>query len=134
MSRNPIAAVWAIGALAALIAYVVGPDHLLSAVVVSADRALFVIGDLLRSLSASAVGAMHAVAVGLLVTFVGLCLLAIRNGQRGRAALVAVSALFVWLVWSGGDATSNGRWLSAFVLAAVATLVMSSRLHGNGRS
>ena len=134
MSRNPIAAVWAVGALAALLAYLVGPDHLLSTLIVSVDRALFIAGDLLRSLSASAVGAMHALAVGLFVTFVGLSLLAIRNGQRGRAALVAVSAVFVWLVWRGGDATSNGRWLSAFVLAAIGTLVMTGRLHGNGRS
>ena len=134
MSRNPIAAVWAVGVLAALIAYAVGPDHLLSTIIISTDRALFILGDALRSLSARAVGAMHAVAVGLFVTFVGLCLLAIRNGQRGRAALVAVSAVFVWLVWSGGEATSNGRWLSAFVLAAAGTLVMTGRLHGNGRS
>ena len=130
MSRNPIAVVWALGALAALVAYMVGPDHLLAVLVVTADRALFNLGQTLRSLSASAVGAMHAVAVGLFVTFVGLCLLAIRNGRRAQIALVAVSALFVWLVWSGGEATSNGRWLSAFVLAAVGTLVMSSRLHG----
>lgn len=127
-------AVWLVGALAALLAYAVGPDHLLSTLIVAANRTMFFVGELLRSLSASAVGAMHAVAVGLFVTFVGLCLLAIRNGQRARVALVVVSALFVWLVWSGGDATSNGRWLSAFVLAAVGTLVMTGRLHGTGRA
>ena len=133
MSRNPIALVWALGALAALVAYLMGPDHLLYVLVAAADRVWFNLALTLRSLSANAVGAMHAVAIGLFVTFVGLCLLAIRNGRRAQFGLVVVSALFAWLVWSGGEATSNGRWLSAFVLAAVATLVMSSRLHGGGR-
>jgi len=130
--KNIIAVIWATGALAALAAYLVGPEHLLNTLAALSDQVTVAVAMSLRDLSASAVNVVHALAVGLFVTFVGLALVAIRNGRKGRAALVVVSAVFVWLVWSG-DAPSNQRWLAAFVLAGLGTLVMSSRLHGGER-
>jgi len=131
--KNIIAVIWATGALAALAAYLVGPEHLLNTLAALSDQLTLAVAMSLRDLSASAVNIVHALAVGLFVTFVGLALVAIRSGRKGRAALVVVSAVFVWLVWSGGDAPSNQRWLAAFVLAGLGTLVMSSRLHGGER-
>jgi len=130
--KNIIAVIWATGALAALAAYLVGPEHLLNTLAALSDQVTLAVAMSLRDLSASAVNVVHALAVGLFVTFVGLALVAIRSGRKGRAALVVVSAVFVWLVWSG-DAPSNQRWLAAFVLAGLGTLVMSSRLHGGER-
>jgi len=130
--KNIIAVIWATGALAALAAYLVGPEHLLNTLAALSDQVTVAVAMSLRDLSASAVNVVHALAVGLFVTFVGLALVAIRSGRKGRAALVVVSAVFVWLVWSG-DAPSNQRWLAAFVLAGLGTLVMSSRLHGGER-
>ncbi len=132
MPKNIIAVIWATGALAALAAYLVGPEHLLNTLAALSDQVTVAVAMSLRDLSASAVNVVHALAVGLFVTFVGLALVAIRSGRKGRAALVVVSAVFVWLVWSG-DAPSNQRWLAAFVLAGLGTLVMSSRLHGGER-
>lgn len=132
MPKNIIAVIWATGALAALAAYLVGPEHLLNTLAALSDQVTLAVAMSLRDLSASAVNVVHALAVGLFVTFVGLALVAIRSGRKGRAALVVVSAVFVWLVWSG-DAPSNQRWLAAFVLAGLGTLVMSSRLHGGER-
>lgn len=132
MPKNIIAVIWATGALAALAAYLVGPEHLLNTLAALSDQVTLAAATSLRDLSASAVNVVHALAVGLFVTFVGLALVAIRSGRKGRAALVVVSAVFVWLVWSG-DAPSNQRWLAAFVLAGLGTLVMSSRLHGGER-
>ena len=132
MPKNIIAAIWAAGALAAVVAYLVGPEHLLNTLAALSDQATLALAVSLRNLSTSAVNVVHALAVGLFVTFVGLALVAIRSGHKGRAALVIVSAAFVWLVWTG-EAPSNERWLAAFVLAGVGTLVMSGRLHGGSR-
>jgi xanthine/uracil/vitamin C permease (AzgA family) len=68
------------------------------------------------------------------VVFVGLSLLAIRAGHRGRAGLVVISVLFLALIWHQETAYANPRWFAALVLAGVGAMVMTSRLLGPSRT
>ena len=70
---------------------------------------------------------VRALAVGLFVTFVALAVLTIRQGGKGKAALVLVSSVFLVLLHDGANA-SNGHWAAAFVLAAIGALVMTGRV------
>ena len=65
--------------------------------------------------------------LALYAVFCVLCLLAIRRGNRGRAALVLVSVVFLSLVGLDDGAPGERRWAEALLLAAVAALVMTRR-------
>jgi len=126
MNKNPIAAVWLVGAAAALGIYLLGSDWLLLTLTGLAEALSVLLDDLVRQLSMLTAGLLRALAVGLFVTFIGLCLLAVRAGHRGRLALVVVSAGFFWLVGSGY--VSRADWVLALVLAACGAVVMTMRL------
>jgi hypothetical protein len=128
MRKNPVAAIWFIGILVAVAAYLADPGHLLAAALDMLAAGFAAIDQMVRSLSLFGNNVIRALAIGLFVTFVALAVLAIRQGHRGRMALVFVSAVFLLLVRDGGDGVSNGRWVAAFALAAVAALVMTDRI------
>jgi hypothetical protein len=128
MRKNPVAAIWLIGILVAVVAYAANPGHLLTVALDTLAAGFAAVEQMVRSLTLFGSDVVRALAIGLFVTFVALSVLAIREGHRGRTALVIVSTVFVLLVRDDGDGVSNGRWVAAFALAAVAALVMTDRI------
>ncbi len=127
MHRNTIMLIWIGGLLVAGIAYATDPGALLEAALNLLAAGLAACERLVRDLSVFGSDVVRALAVGLFVTFVALSVIAIRQGEKGRTALLTVSVVFVLLLRDGG-AASNGRWVAAFALAAVGALVMTSRV------
>ena len=128
MTKNPVAVIWLVGVAAAAAVYLLGSDWLLGGLESLADAAAMGLAAVMQQMSSLTSELLRAIATGLFVTFVGLSLLAIRVGQRGRAALVLVSAGFFWLVGTGGPLASREEWVEALLLAAAGALVMTQRL------
>ncbi len=128
MRKNPVALVWLVGLAAAIAVYLLGSDWLLALFTNLGEQAARLLDGLVRLLASLTSGLLRALAIGLFVTFVGLSLLAIRAGRRGRLALVLVSAGFLWLIGFGGPDGSRQDWVEALLLAAAGALVMTQRL------
>jgi hypothetical protein len=128
MRRNPVALIWLAGMLVAVVAYVADPGRLFRAALDMLASIAMGFEHLLQSLTQLGGDVLRALAIGLFVTFVALTGLAIRQGHRGRAALVFVSLAFVLLVHDDGTGISNERWVTAFALAAIGSLVMTNRV------
>lgn len=132
MHRNTIALIWLAGIAVVVLAYAIDPGALLNAALDIVAEAAFGLERLARTLSVFGADMVRALAIGLFVTFAALAVLAIRQGRRGRTALLAVTVAFVLLVRDGD--VSNERWAAAFVLASVAALVMTARVARGGPS
>ncbi len=125
MRSNPVALIWLVGILAAVIAYSFGATYALAAFwAFVADAAEWVDQAVLR-LPQLAANVIPALAVGAFVAFVPLAILSIRAGRRGKLALVLVTTTFLWL--AGRDATRM-EWLEALLVAGTGALVMTGRL------
>jgi hypothetical protein len=134
VQRNPVVIIWVIGLAIALAVYAAGPFDVTAVLVEAVNRIWWFLGDLVHAIPLASFGAVRALAVGLFVVFVGLSLLAIRAGHRGRAGLVVISVLFLALIWHQETAYANPRWFAALVLAGVGAMVMTSRLLGPSRT
>ena len=127
MHRNTVAFIWIGGIAIAAIAYAADPGALLEAALNLLAAAIAVTERFVRDLSTFGSAVVRALAVGLVVTFVALAILTIRQGGQGRTALVMVSVVFLLLLRDGASA-ANGRWVAAFALAAVGAVVMTTRV------
>ena len=128
MRTSTIAAVWIGGGLLALVAYAVGPDQVLQrawTAIASAGDALWLLADQLEALSFDL---LRALAIGAFGAFVLLGVMAIRRGLRGRAALVAVSLVFVAAIAPSAEWPDRQSWFLAFVLALTGAASMTGRL------
>jgi hypothetical protein len=129
--RDPVLVAWLAGLALAAVVFLVGPDHFLFRL----DDALHVlvwrIAEALEQLSATALDAVRALAIGLYVTFMALAFAVQRRGGRARAAIVVVTLLYIVLVGyaTPGDQT---RWLAALALSGVGAAVMTGRLRHAG--
>ncbi len=130
MPRSTITAIWAAGILLALIVYLTGPDRFVFAAFDFIQRTWWALQDALRDISIAAFDLVRAVAIGLYFVFVALAVLAIRQDGRGAAALVAVTLVFLALVWhsSGESFGAHTRWMAALLLTCVGALTMTRRL------
>ena len=99
MPRNTITAIWAAGIVLALFVYLTGPDRFVYAAFDFLQRTWWALQDTLRNISIAAFDLVRALAIGLYFVFVALAVLAIRRDGRGVAALVAVTLVFLLLVW-----------------------------------
>ena len=127
MHRNTVALIWIGGLAVAVIAYATDPGAILEAALDLLAAAIAATSRFIHDLSSFGSAVIRALAVGLFVTFLALAALAIRQGAKGKAALVMVSAVFLLLLRDGAGA-SNGRWVAAFALAAVGAVVMTTRV------
>jgi hypothetical protein len=127
---DPIALVWIGGIVLAVLAFVMGPTHLVSEALDALQRAAWYVDDLVRSLGDITINLERAVAIGLYGTFLGLSLLALHRGAPALGGLIVVSIVFLLLVWGaeGPGAGANLRWAAALVLAALAALSITRRL------
>jgi hypothetical protein len=121
---------WVGGIALAVIAYAVGPEHVVAVALETFRNASWYADALLHGLTAATVSAMRAVAIGLFGTFVLLSLLALRRGGRAIGSLIVVTVLFGLLVWGaeGIGAGANLRWMLALILAGLAALNATRRL------
>jgi hypothetical protein len=127
MHRNTVAMIWIGGIAVAVIAYATDPGAILETALDLLAAGIAATDRFVHDLSTIGSAVIRALAVGLFVTFVALAVLAIRQGGKGKTALVLVSAVFLLLLRDGAGA-SNGRWVAAFALAAVGALVMTARV------
>ncbi len=126
MRSNPVALIWLFGALVGVVVYVGGVDDVLAqARMVVANAALLTDITLWR-LANAASELVPALAIGAIVAFIPLAVLAIRAGHRGRVALLAVPAAFAWLTSVGTASRLN--WLEALLLASTGAAIMTFRL------
>lgn len=130
MPRNTITAIWAAGIVLALFVYLTGPDRFVYAAFDFLQRTWWALQDTLRNISIAAFDLVRALAIGLYFVFVALAVLAIRRDGRGVAALVAVTLVFLLLVWnwSGNGFGAHTRWMAALLISTVGALTMTRRL------
>lgn len=131
MSRSTITAIWAAGIVLTLIVYLAGPDRFVVAALDIVQRGWWAVQDMLHNISIAAFDLVRAAAIGLFFVFAALTVLAIRQGLGGVGTLIAVSLVFLGLVWqSGGDGFgAHTRWMAALLLTAVGALTMTRRLN-----
>ena len=125
MRSNPVALIWLIAIVAALMAYIFGATEALDAVRAFIAHTADWIDLALLRLPLLAANFIPALAIGAFVAFIPLAILSIRAGQRGRMALILVPTVFLWL--AGRDATRM-EWLEALLVAGIGALVMTGRL------
>lgn len=128
VKRNPVAAVWAFGLVVAVLAYVLGPYNLLTAITATIREAAAWMERLSFELFRTAAGFIRAAAIGLYAVFVVLALMVLRQGGQAKTALVVVTGLFYLLVWTGEYDIGHERWFLAFGLCAISALVMTRKL------
>ncbi len=125
--RDPVLVAWLVGLALAALVFLVGPDHFLFRLDDALHLIVWRIAEALQQLSATALDAVRALAIGLYVTFMALAFAVHRRGGRARAAIVVVTLLYMGLVGYAvpGDQT---RWLAALALSGVGAAVMTGRL------
>lgn len=130
MPRSTITSIWVAGIVLALIVYVTGPDRFVVAGLDFVQHSWWALQDAVRDISIAAFDLVRALAIGLYFVFVALAVLSIRQSGRGGAALVAVSLVFLGLVWhsTGESFGAHTRWMAALVLTSVGALTMTRRL------
>jgi hypothetical protein len=129
--RDPVLVAWLAGLALAAVVFLVGPDHFLFRLNDTLHLIVWRVAEALEQLSATALDAVRALAIGLYVTFMALAFAVLRRGGRARAAVVVVTLLYIVLV---GDATPGDqtRWLAALALSGVGAAVMTGRLRQSG--
>lgn len=130
MRRNTVGVVWAVGLLLAAGLYLAGPDRFGTVVVEDVAWAAQQVQGAFYLLGAQAFDAARALAIGVFAVFVALCLVAVGRGLRARGALLAVSAVYLFLLLGpdSGEPILPDRWLGALLVAGVGALVMTRRL------
>lgn len=122
--------IWIGGLVLAVALYLIGPDRFFDTCLDLIDRIDVAFRDLVAMLGAQTYGVVRALAIALYVVFAVLALLASQRGHRGMGALVAVTVVFLMLVWRPYDIypAPVGRWIAALALVVVAAGVMTQRL------
>ncbi len=122
---------WLAGLALAAVVFVVGPDHFLFRLNDALHLAVWRLAEAIEQLSATALDAVRALAIGLYVTFMALACAVLRRGGRARAAIIVVTLLYIVLLGyaTPGDQT---RWLAALVLSGIGAAVMTGRLRQTG--
>ncbi len=128
-----MAIVWVVGIVITVLIYLAGPEYFFYWLFDLIERGWAAMELAVRNLSRSAFNLLRAATIGLFVVFVALTVMVIRAGRRGRAALVLVTGMFLFLVWHRGGYVPNTSWFAALVLVAVGSAVMTQRLRGGGR-
>lgn len=126
MRSNPVALIWILGALVGVVVYVGGVDDVLAQARMLVANAALLTDITLWRLANMASELVPALAIGAIVAFVPLAILAILAGQRGRVALLVVPSVFVWLTSTGYAGRMN--WLEALMLAGSGAAIMTFRL------
>jgi len=130
MQGRSIAIIWFAGLALAFGLYLTGPERFFATLVGGFDEFIWRVQDALYLLGSKTFEVVRALAIALYVTFFALGVVAAQRGLKARGALTLVSILFVILLAGPGSGTPihPSRWTEAFVLSAVAAVVMTQRL------
>jgi hypothetical protein len=129
--RDPVVIAWALGLGLAALVFWVGPDRFLFRLEDTLHVLAWRLGEAIADLSATALDAVRALAIGLYVTFLGLGFAVLRRGGRARGAMVVVTLLFL-LMAGGASPGDQVRWVAALVLSGIGASVMTGRLRQTG--
>ena len=131
--RRPVALVWIVGIILAVLLYVSQPEHLLDGIAAVLAQLSDSVDTAIASFSVQSFLMVRALTVALFAVFIGLGLVAAARGLRAKRTLLVVTALYIVLLWRpmGGVVTVRS-WVLAFILALVAALVMTRRLLATG--
>ena len=134
--RRPVAIVWIVGLLLALLLYLRQPEHVLDSLALVLDGVAQRFDGFVISLSHQSILIVRALAIALFVVFVALAIIAAQRGLPARRMLLLVAFLYIVLLWHPFSGLILARdWVFAFLISAVASLVMTRRLTGlSGRS
>ncbi len=130
MRRETILGIWIGGAVLAVALYLVGPERFLDACLGLIDAIDDAVHEIAFGMGARAYGIVRAAAIAIYVVFAVLALLSSQRGRRGFGALILVSLVLAFLVWSpfGSGHASFGRWLAALLLVTAGAVAMTQRL------
>lgn len=135
--RRPVAIIWIVGLLLAVLLYVGQPEHILDSITLALSSVEAQFDGFIISLSHQSILIIRALAIALFVVFVALALIAARRGLPARRMLLVVAFLYIVLLWHPFSGLILARdWVFAFLISAVASLIMTRRLAGpmTGRS
>ena len=130
MRRETLLLIWIGGFVLAVLLYVIGPDRFLDSLVNAYESIELSFRDFVAAMGAQAYGVIRAAAIALYVVFAVLSFLASQRRHRGVGALIAVSVVFLLLVWRPYSEfpAPIGRWFAALVLVFVGAAIMTQRL------
>lgn len=130
MRRETILMIWIGGFVLAVLLYVIGPDRFVNACLNTLESIQLGIRDFAAALGQQAYGVIRAAAIALYVVFGVLCFLSAQRLHRGVGALIAVSIVFLLLVWRPYSEfpAPIGNWFGALLLVFVGAAVMTQRL------
>ena len=129
--RRPVAVIWIVGLLLALLLYLRQPEHVLDGIEAALAAAEQRFDGFIISLSRQSILVVRALAIALFVVFVALAVIAAQRGLPARRMLLVVAFLYIVLLWHPFSGLILARdWVFAFLISAVASLVMTRRLGG----
>jgi hypothetical protein len=130
MQGKTVALIWVVGLALAFGLYATGPERFFVTLVDGFDEIIWRVQDTLYLFGSKTFDVVRALAIALFVVFFALGVIAAQRGIKARGALTLVSALFLILLAGPGSGTPihPSRWTEAFVLSAVASVVMTQRL------
>ena len=130
--RQTIMAIWIGGLVLAAILYAIGPDRFFGACLDLVAGIDTWFRGVVAALGAQAYGVVRALAIAIYLVFAVLAFAGSHRGYRGMGALIAVTVVFLALVWRPYDVwpVPIGRWMAALILSVVGAVVMSQRLSG----
>ena len=127
--RRPVAIVWIVGLLLALLLYLRQPEYILDSITVALSDVEQRFDGFIISLSHQSILIIRALAIALFVVFVALAVIAAQRGLPARRMLLVVAFLYIVLLWHPFSGLILARdWVFAFLISAVASLVMTRRL------
>jgi hypothetical protein len=133
MRERTITAIWAGGVVLALLIYLVGPDRFVWDVQNITEAFGIFAAQVAAQIGTISFDLLRALAIALFVVFIGLSIIALQRGIRGKLLIVVVIGGFLALVGRPGyDASSwdyaRKGWVAALFLAAVGSALMTRRL------
>ncbi len=129
--RRPVAIVWIVGLLIALLLYLRQPEHVIDSIALALNDVEQRFDGFIISLSHQSILIVRALAIALFIVFVALAIIAGQRGLPARRMLLVVAFLYIVLLWHPFSGLILARdWVFAFLISAVASLVMTRRLGG----
>lgn len=127
MGRNAVILIWVVGLALALLLIFAGPNPVEAAF----EQTLARVEQQLDGLDASAIAVLRAIGIALFFVFLGLCVVALRQGQPAIGTAIVVSLLFLlfageihlWPLFQ-----PHPHWLAAFLVSLFASLAMTRRV------
>lgn len=129
--RRSVGIVWIVGLLLALLLYLRQPERVIDTIALGLSDVEQQFDGFVISLSHQSILIIRALAIALFIVFVALAVIAAQRGLPARRMLLVVAFLYIVLLWHPFSGLILARdWVFAFLISAIASLVMTRRLTG----